>query len=192
MDKTVYVGSLLIALMLILGSVLFPSSAVMWLASTSELMDIARGIMVALMLGLIFTNPPRSARFRLLLGTVSFAFGVWGLRQLFNGSVHIIDAMLLLETSVAFCLASIEAEPLLKPEDAVEETKLWHVATADKPVMARVRQLVFGLIASQVLRDHEAQAMRLLAISGNAAKNYEATKQPHAPRALALAGGPQP
>ncbi len=112
MDKAVYAGSIIISLALIAGSVLIPNSAAMWLASTSDIMNIARVILIVMMIGLFVTNPPRSLRFRRILGAVSLSFVGIALVRTFGGSVHIIDALLFFEAAVAFGLAAIEAEPL--------------------------------------------------------------------------------
>lgn len=116
MDKAVYSGMVLISLVLIAGSYWFPDSAAMWLASTSILMNIARGIIAALMLGLLFTNPPRRREFRIVLGIAAAGFLVAALERAYGGSVLVADALLFMGAGVSFGLAALEGKPL--PERA--------------------------------------------------------------------------
>lgn len=112
MDKTIYSGSILISLFLIAGSVWFPEDASMWLASSSLSMNIARGLLIVLMVGLLLTDPPRRREFRLLLGAVSLGFAAWAVNWLFSGTVAMVDTLVFFEASTAFALAAIEAESL--------------------------------------------------------------------------------
>jgi hypothetical protein len=108
MDKAVYGGGALIALALIAGSVFIPTSFVMVLASTSLVANIARVFMVALMLALIVTNPPRSEVFRTILGTASFGFGYWALMHTLSGTIQLADSVLYLVAAIAFAIEALE------------------------------------------------------------------------------------
>jgi hypothetical protein len=114
-DKTVYSGTILICLVLILGSGWFPDNAAMWLASTSVTMNIARGVIVALMLGLLVTDPPRRQAFRALLGVTALGFLVAAYTRLYSGSINIVDAVLFLEAAISFGLAALEGQPITRP-----------------------------------------------------------------------------
>lgn len=117
MDKTLYSASILIALVLMAGSAFFPNNAVMWLASTSVWMDIARTAIVLLMIGLLLTEPPRSLLFRALLGVGGILMATAAIIPVMQGSIHVLDVLLAAESSVAFFLAAIEAEPQETADD---------------------------------------------------------------------------
>jgi hypothetical protein len=108
MEKTVYGGGALIALALIAGSMFIPTSFVMVLASTSLVANIARGIVVALMIALIVTNPPRSEVFRTILGTASFGFAYWALMHTLSGTIQLADSVLYLVAAIAFAIEALE------------------------------------------------------------------------------------
>lgn len=104
------------------GSVWFPGDASMWLASSSQPMNVARGVLIILMAGLLLTNPPRRREFRAVLGVVSLGFAAWGINWLFSGTVALIDTLVFLEGSIAFALAAIEAEPVPVPKLSLAKT----------------------------------------------------------------------
>lgn len=115
MDKMIYSGSIVVASALIAGSLLMPDNAGMWLASTSLAMNIMRGVIIGLMVGLLVTNPPRRREFRLLLGAVSLSFMMWAFGHLWYGSTMVIDSLLFLEAAVSFGLAALEGQPFTVP-----------------------------------------------------------------------------
>jgi len=116
-DRTVYSGTILICLTLIAGSIWFPENAAMWLASTSVIMNMARVVVIGLMLGLIFTDPPRQRAFRLLLSGAALGFLIIALQRTFGGSTQLVDALLFLEAGVAFGLAAAEGNVLALAEE---------------------------------------------------------------------------
>jgi hypothetical protein len=120
MDKAVYGGGALIALALIAGSIFIPGSFVMVLASTSVMADIARGIIVALMITLIVTNPPRSEVFRFLLGAASFSFAYYAMAHALSGTIQLADSALYLQAAVAFAIEALEINIV---EEVPEELK---------------------------------------------------------------------
>jgi hypothetical protein len=89
----------------------------MWLASTSLIMNLARVAMIGLMLGLVFTNPPRQRQFRRLLSVAALVFLAAALGRAYSGSMQLIDALLFLEAAVAFGLAAVEGNALVAAEE---------------------------------------------------------------------------
>jgi hypothetical protein len=122
MSKSVYAGSLLIALTLMLGSLFAPQSFLMSFVSSSEIINIIRAILALLMLGLMFTNPPRSVVFRAVLGAMSGGFVVWAIAYLFNGTIRLADSVLFLHAAVSFALASLEPSSILSDDEAPDST----------------------------------------------------------------------
>lgn len=157
MDKMVYIGAILISLILIAGSVFFPASAVMWLASTSVAMNVARLVLIGMMIGLVVTSPPRRREFRLLLGVIGLAFGSWAVARLLSGSTQVIDALLFLAAAVSFGIAAIEAEPL--PAEADATYSLWEQAIRGPTNSAELydrllpRQLIMIILVGWVLHN---------------------------------------
>ncbi len=118
MDKAVYGGGALIALALIAGSVFIPTSFVMVLASTSLVANIARVIVIGLMIALIVTNPPRSQAFRAVLAAASFGFGYYALMHTLSGTIQLADSVLYLQAAVAFAIEALEVNVVEKlPEN---------------------------------------------------------------------------
>jgi hypothetical protein len=108
MTKSVYWGSLLITLTLILGSLLAPQSFIMTFVSTDGFMVGMRFVLVALMLALIVTNPPRSHTLRALLASASFVFFAWAINYALSGTIALADAVLFLHASISFAISAIE------------------------------------------------------------------------------------
>jgi hypothetical protein len=121
MDKTVYAGTSLIALALLAGSFFIPSSFVMVLASTSLVANVARIVVVLLMIGLIVTNPPRSRGFRATLAAASVGFLYYALAHALSGTIQIADSVLYLVAAISFAIEALESRiPLIDDEETEE------------------------------------------------------------------------
>ncbi len=120
MDRVLYIVSFVAAILLIVGSRLVPDSAPMWLASTDLSMNLLRGMLAGMMLGLLFTEPPRRLLFRGALGALGILLAIMATVPLLQGSIHIVDVLLFAQASVCFLLAAIEAEPLPSERRIVE------------------------------------------------------------------------
>jgi hypothetical protein len=128
MTRMTYFGSFIIAAALLVGSLFFSDSFVMTFASTSTGIDIARIILMVLMLGLMFSEPPRSAKFRTVLAMASGCFVFWALNYAMRGSVAIADSVLFLHAALSFGIAALEPTTYHRGADAVG--KLDKTATA--------------------------------------------------------------
>lgn len=109
MDKAVYAGGALIAVALILGSMLIPGSFVMTLASTSTLMNVMRFVIIALMIGLIVTNPPRSRKFRAILAITSVTLLYMAAARALSGTIQVADSVLFLQAGISFAIEALES-----------------------------------------------------------------------------------
>lgn len=109
MHRTAYLGSLLLIIILTIGSFYFPNSAAMWLASTSPFMIVARVVVGVLIVGLLASQPPRSLAFRGVLGAAALLLGGWGIVNTFGGGITFVDSLLFLHASISFALAAIES-----------------------------------------------------------------------------------
>jgi hypothetical protein len=119
MTRATYFGSFLIALTLVIGSLYFADSFVMTFASNSLVINIARIILMALMLGLMFSEPPRSSKFRALLAVASATFVYWALNYAMRGSVAIADSILFIHAALSFGIAALEPSTYHRGADAV-------------------------------------------------------------------------
>jgi hypothetical protein len=152
MDKLLYSGSIAIAVVLIAGSILIPNDSLMWLASTSTLMNVVRVVVIGLMLALIFTDPPRSKQLRTVLAVAAGAFAGWAIARAFSGTVQVVDALLFLQAAVSFGLAAIEA-PLPMPEPVPDNAfaDMIEAAIERKGEMSLRQRMAVSLLALQLL-----------------------------------------
>jgi hypothetical protein len=111
MSKILYATSLLFAVLLIFGSTLTPGSTLMSLASTAAAVDAVRGVLVAAMIALLLTRPPRHWLFRACLGVIAVVFAVITCSLFVGSSMHVLDMLLFAEAAIAFGLAALEIEP---------------------------------------------------------------------------------
>jgi hypothetical protein len=119
MNKTVYAGAGLIALALLAGSLFIPGSFVMTLASSSVAANVARIVIIGLMIGLIITNPPRSRVFRTALGVASVGFLGYAWNHAMSGTIQLADSILYLQAAIAFAIEALETR--VPVTDAEEE-----------------------------------------------------------------------
>jgi hypothetical protein len=114
MQKLLIVGSTIMAAILLVGGLYFPNEFIMWMASTSLTFAVTRGVIILALLGLLFTHPPRKVWFRMLLAIAAVSQISWALAEINSGSIHILDAMLLLNTGIIFAIAALELQPVNK------------------------------------------------------------------------------
>jgi hypothetical protein len=114
MQKLLIVGSTIMAAILLVGGLYFPNEFIMWMASTSLTFAVTRGVIILALLGLLFTHPPRKVWFRMLLSILAVSQISWALAEINSGSIHILDAMLLLNTGIIFAIAALELQPVNK------------------------------------------------------------------------------
>lgn len=110
MNRVIVWSAFFASLLLLLGSLFVPDSAIMWLASTSRDMNIVRFCLMALMLLVLLSQPPRSLAARNLLGVSAILFASIALVHLMNGSVKVMDPLVFLMASVVLALEALEAD----------------------------------------------------------------------------------
>lgn len=96
------------AILLLLGGLFFQDNVIMWLAATSELYAVIRGALIAVLLSLLFTHPPRSMAFRTFFGVVSVASSGLTLSFTYMNMMNFLDSLLFLAAGVLFALAALE------------------------------------------------------------------------------------
>lgn len=103
--------SVFLVALLFFGGLFFPESPIMWLASTSDGYAVVRAGIAAILIALLYTHPPRSKNFRLLLSVASLAFGTWAAILTMQSSMFVLDIFVFLQTAVVFAIAAIEFQP---------------------------------------------------------------------------------
>lgn len=121
MTKLVLILSFIgLAITLTFG-LLDPTNPIMWLASTSSSFTVLRGALMAIILSLLMTEPPRNAYMRVLVGITSAMLIGWSLKGAYYNQLPIVDAFLLLAVGIATGITVLE-------RDFVAEDKISSVA----------------------------------------------------------------
>jgi hypothetical protein len=98
-----------LGLLLVLG-IVAPDTPAMWLASTTPQFAVIRAVLIAALIGLLVTNPPRNVYLRGLVGIISVSLVSWCLNATYNNEMGIVDTMSLLQASVAAGLTVLELD----------------------------------------------------------------------------------
>lgn len=110
MSKLVLILSTLGLTLLMIVGMTDPNNPIMWMASTSESFTYLRGFLVAVLLGLLFTQPPRNVIFRGFVGLVSLIVASWALSLTYNNNIQLLDTMSLLLVCVSAGLTVLERD----------------------------------------------------------------------------------
>jgi hypothetical protein len=111
-QKTLGYGSIAMCLVLLVGTLAAPDSVMMWLASDSIAMELARVALLGLFVILLIAPPIRQPRLRSLLSLIMAGSFGWAVARCLSGSVQLFDAVLLLQAGLLCALALLTAEPL--------------------------------------------------------------------------------
>ena len=91
-------------------------------ASNSLASQIIRTVVIGLLLGLLFTKPPRSMYFRTALGFASGLLGIGVAVLLSQYVMPALDAVLFIEVAIIFALEALESAAPLKASRKKLET----------------------------------------------------------------------
>lgn len=108
MSKLLLILSLIGLFILLTFGLIAPDSPVVWMASTSVNFAILRIIMIAILLGLLLTNPPRNIYFRMFVSVFSVILVSWGLSATYDNQMKLLDSMSLLEVAISAGLIALE------------------------------------------------------------------------------------
>jgi hypothetical protein len=120
MSKLVLLLSFLgIGILLIVG-LIDPNNSVVWLASTAPAFSLVRIAMMAVLLALLVTNPPRSIILRIVIGLFSIGLISWALRSTYDYHMKLLDTFSLLEVGLSAGISVLEqgletAKQAIKP-----------------------------------------------------------------------------
>jgi len=102
MSKLILLMSFVCLGVLLTLNLLFADSSILWLASSSQDINIVRAVMMFILAVLLVTNPPRNIALRSLIGATAIFVLAWCLRATYNNQMQVLD-------SLAFALASVAA-----------------------------------------------------------------------------------
>lgn len=87
-----------------------PDAPLMWLASTSSNYAYMRVALIAVLLTLLVTNPPRSGYSRVFLGAFSAALGLSTIILSSWYAIDLLDAVVFVEVAIIFMIEALEAK----------------------------------------------------------------------------------
>lgn len=107
------IGSVLVFVVaLMLGGIYYPNSLLMSLADPSMSYVALRAVIVALLIVLLVTRPPRTYTVRMLIGIGSVVLAALSFGALFSYEVRLLDAAVFLEVAIIFALESLEVRTI--------------------------------------------------------------------------------
>jgi len=121
----------------------------MWLASMSLGYTIFRLVIVALLLAVLLTAPPRRLYMRILMGTIAVVLVGYGFYLSMSDSMHLLDIILFYALGFAFGVEALE----LTQEETEKRIVALHeqyVQSITEPSAKVMRRLVYG----RALIDH--------------------------------------
>lgn len=89
-----------------------PNNPMMWLSSTSTEFAILRGALMAMIVTLLFTEPPRNRYLRAFVGMMSATLIGWSLGAVYQNAMPVADAFLLLSVGIASGVSVLERDLL--------------------------------------------------------------------------------
>lgn len=135
MSKIVLFFSIVSLSILLFFGLVDPNNPVMWMASTTETYTYIRVALIAILIGLVLTNPPRNIHFRAFVGIVSISVTSWALNATYNNEMAFLDTLALLQFSISAGLVVLErgyeevVEQLQKSTPPAKHTPKAHLAT---------------------------------------------------------------
>lgn len=88
-----------------------PNASAVWLASPAQTFDILRSGVMAVLLMLMFTNPPRNVLLRTIVGISAIALTGWSGYMAYEGTIQLLDGLVLLAAGITALIAVLEFEP---------------------------------------------------------------------------------
>lgn len=82
----------------------------MWFASTSVHYQIIRGILIASLLVVLFSHPPRALYFRWFIGGLSLGLIIIAIASVLTYSMNLLDMIVFIETAIILGVEALEEE----------------------------------------------------------------------------------
>lgn len=112
MKKLLLIGTIMFMAALLFSGIYAPNSPLMWLASTDPGYAYIRGGIIAVLIILLATNPPRSLHFRVSLGMFSALLCGVAVYLTWNFSLPLVDALSFVEVAAVCAVEALEMETL--------------------------------------------------------------------------------
>ena len=95
----------------VMVTALYPTSSVLWLTSTSTPYNYSRLVIMAVLLFMLFTTPPRNTLLRWTIGYGSIALASWSILNTYNNNIQLLDGMTYLLAAISTGTAALEYFP---------------------------------------------------------------------------------
>lgn len=92
----------------LVASVFFQSSVLLWFVDTSPVYLFLRSVMVLLLVGLLITNPPRSKLLRVSLVAFSVVLIAVVVERVMAYQMHLLDVIIFVEVAIILAIESLE------------------------------------------------------------------------------------
>ena len=125
-SKTLIAITFLLVATLLVGGVYFASSPLMWFAATGNEYHVIRGVILALLVALFLSRPPRSLFFRALLGMSAALVLSIPLVGVLTYQVGLVDAVVFIEVGIILGIEALEYQE--KKTGGLYKNKKWAAA----------------------------------------------------------------
>jgi hypothetical protein len=106
--KFVYLLAMFSLLLLVICSYIFPTSIVMYLASTSPLINTLRVALILFLMALLVTNPSRHLFVRCIISFAAVGILSWAITQTYETNMQILDCLSLSAASISMVIGALE------------------------------------------------------------------------------------
>jgi hypothetical protein len=111
MKKLLIITTMLIVLAMLFDGMFYKDAPLMWLASTSLNYAYMRIALLAVLLTLLVTSPPRSQYFRIFLAGFASALCLSTLWLSYWYAINLLDAVIFIEVAIIFMIEALESGP---------------------------------------------------------------------------------
>lgn len=115
MKNTIITLTLLLVAALFVSGVYYPESQLMWFAASTTEFAYLRGAVFVVLLGLLFTSPPRGFHFRALLMGLAILLGTVTISQTLMFEMNLLDTLVFSEVMILLAVESLELAPAAHP-----------------------------------------------------------------------------
>jgi hypothetical protein len=111
--KNLLTGSTaLFVLLLFIGGIYYPNTLEMRLADTSLFYTLIRAVMIALLVTVLVTNPPRSPKLRSIIGVWAIVLAAFSSSILFSYNIEFLDALVFMQVAIILGIEALEVGPV--------------------------------------------------------------------------------
>ena len=106
--KIFVILTLLFVLLMFTGGIYFPNTIEMSLADTSFAYTILRAGIIALLISILVTKPPRSLALRGMIGSWSFLLFVQAVEALLSYELRLLDGIVFIKVAIILAIEALE------------------------------------------------------------------------------------